>query len=199
MTALEGGPEQRLTPLATRCVQPDLFSAAGGQPGASTLPGDPSPDPGETSPEVLAIADACCRTPQAIVCMLSAASLLRLLPDASARVWLGAPLRIYIPRTATPPRVLRWSNDKAFYVGVQTVMLHGVTVPHTGPARTVIDLVRYGRHVGGVEAATRCLRSYTSGGGTAAELQATASAVGMPRRAQEILDLLVLGVGLVQP
>lgn len=198
MNVFRGDPKQPLTPPPAPCRQLDLFGIAADRPRGSIAP-EEHPLLHGTAPEFLALAEAFSRTPQAVACMLTAARLQGLLPDAPDRVWLGAPLRVYVPKTGpAPARVLRWSNAQAFHAGVQRVVLHDVTILLTGPARTVVDLVRYRRHVGGVEAASQCLRTFSRAGGTPTDLRSAAAAVGMPQRAQDALDLLILGAGLTR-
>ncbi|MGI4951351.1 MAG: type IV toxin-antitoxin system AbiEi family antitoxin domain-containing protein [Janthinobacterium lividum] len=139
--------------------------------------------------------DVCVQNPRAVMCMLTAARFLGLLNDEPLSLWLGVPLRAYVMKRGAPAlRVLRWSDVASFNVGVQDTVVGGARVRHTTPERTVIDLVRYGRHVGGSGIALACLRSYAALGGTALQVREMAHAIRVPAQAKVVLDTLLLSM-----
>lgn len=131
-----------------------------------------------------------------VVCMITAAQFQDLLPGLSGPLWLGVPLRTHFPkRDPADLRVLHWSNRPAFEVGVEEAVFCDVTIVVTSRERTIVDLVRYGRHVGGSAAAARCLWAYVTAGGSRKALRDMADAMCMPRPARLVLDVLLNGMG----
>ena len=176
-------------------IQDDLFPdergfADGRGPGNPSLPRDGCDAPGP------AMLDCYSRVRGAVVCMHTAARLHGLLAGASRTLWLGAPLRVHVPRRDRADlRVIRWSNGQAFEVGVEEISFPESAVRCTSPERTLVDLVRYGRHAGGTTTAVRCARAYFEAGGTEASVGAVADALRISRPARVILETLLLGMG----
>ena len=176
-------------------IQDDLFPkegrfADGREHGHPSLPRDACDTPGS------AMLDCYSRVRGAVVCMHTAARLHGLLSGASRTLWLGAPLRVHVPRRDRADlRVIRWSNRQAFEVGVEETSFPEGAVRCTTPERTLIDLVRYGRHAGGTATAVRCARAYFESGGTEASVGAVADALRISRPARVILETLLLGMG----
>lgn len=131
-----------------------------------------------------------------VVCMLSAAQIHRLSSTGEGALWLGVPLRVHVPRRdPSSLRILRWSNRTAFEVGVEEVGFDEITIRCTTPERTVVDLLRYGRHLGGLATAAQCLRAYTASGGDHKAIRDIADAVRVPHAARLILDALLSAGG----
>lgn len=140
--------------------------------------------------------DCYSRVRGAVVCMHTAARLHGLVAGGSSALWLGAPLRVHVPRRDRADlRVIRWSNHQAFEVGVEEISFSECAIRCTTPERTLIDLVRYGRHAGGTTTAVRYARAYFDAGGTEASVRAVADALRISRPARVILETLLLGVG----
>jgi len=137
-----------------------------------------------------------CRVRGAVVCMHTAAHLHGLLQGPPRTLWLGVPLRVYVPRhDPAGLQVIRWSNRQAFDVGVEEMPVPDGIVRRTTPERTIIDLVRYSRHAGGTTTAVRCLRAYIGAGGSETRIREIADALQVSRPAWVVLDALLLGVG----
>ncbi|WP_140884657.1 type IV toxin-antitoxin system AbiEi family antitoxin domain-containing protein [Muricoccus nepalensis] len=154
---------------------------------------------GASSPEEVALAAACARMPEAVVCMLSAAWMNNLLDDPPPVTWIALPLRVHAARVDGPPRrTLRWSYEGAFDIGVEVKEVCGVPVRRTNAARTLVDLVRYERHLSGRDIGPRAAARFFAAGGTSTSVTEIAEAVGMPRKSREILDI-VLTTLAVQP
>lgn len=83
-------------------------------------------------------------------------------------------------------RFVHWRDPAAFEVGVEEKVVSGVTVRTTGPARTVVDMLRMSSVVG-EDRALECLRDYLDGSEPVAELQATAAALGVGKRLAPVL------------
>ena len=90
-----------------------------------------------------------------------------------------------------PHRLLRWSFPGAFEVGVASSVIGGVAVTHTGPARTVIDLIRYARHVRLQHAGVLAGRKLASGGGDLFELLDVARRTRAPAETLRTVEILV--------
>jgi len=135
------------------------------------------------------------RVRDAVVCMTTAAHLHDLLPGLPTPLWLGVPLRVHVPqRGKAELHVLRWSNSPAFDVGVEQIEFRDVTLLRTTRERTIVDLVRYARRLGGSATAARCLRAYSAVGGREADVRRMADAVRLPRPARVVLDVLLAGM-----
>jgi hypothetical protein len=181
--------------LVIEPFQPDLFgqawSDASPQPGKAGL--SQSPGCGGGIGELLR--DVYPKIRGSVVCMSTAAQLHDMLPGLSAPLWLGAPLGVHVPRRDRAElHVLRWSNRPAFDVGVEWAEFHDITLLRTTRERTIVDLVRYGRHLGGSAVAARCLRAYSAAGGREADVRRMADAVRLPRPARVVLDVLLAGM-----
>lgn len=98
--------------------------------------------------ENYSLAMACARTPNSIVCLLSALRVHGIGSQAPAAIWLAIPHKARAPR---PPglrlRIVRFSGA-AWTYGVQATEFEGVPARITAPARTVVDCFRLERLVG---------------------------------------------------
>ena len=130
------------------------------------------------------IAAACARLPRAVVCMETAARLAGLGVGVGAPMWLGVPNGFHKNvLDPLPHRLLSWSWKGALEVGVVTSEVCGVPVRMTGPARTVVDLFRYARHVGGDEPGLTALRGLMRSGGSGEDVLTMARATLAPEGA----------------
>jgi hypothetical protein len=161
---LSDGCVRRSAQLVAEGVQPQAISDAvragvvtKAAPGAYYLTLSVAP------PERLAIAVACVRAPRGTVCLLTAAWLCGLADAPSPITWLALPVGAHIPRPGNgQEQFIHWSYDGAFDVGVVSDEVCGVRLLRTDPSRTIVDLFRYSRYLGGdhggMEAGIRFLR-----------------------------------------
>ncbi|PZR12910.1 MAG: hypothetical protein DI532_12125 [Azospirillum brasilense] len=183
-------------PLFLRPLQLELFGGAEAGPhargdGGASVPLD---DAGSSIARLLN--DIYPKVRGGVVCMVSAARLQDLLPGLSGPLWLGVPLHTHFPRRDPADlRVLHWSNRPAFEVGIEQAVFCDVTIAVTSRERTIVDLVRYGRRVGGSATAARCLRAYVAAGGSREAVWGMADAMRMPHPARLALDVLLQGLG----
>ena len=144
-------------------------------PGAYHLASSESPS------FLLAIATACARASGALVCLTTAAHLCGLLDEPPATVWIARPVGARVPKRGTiREQVVHWRNPGAFEVGVVRDVVCGVEVRRTNPVRTVVDVFRYARYVGGEETALRIGSRFLRQGGDPGSVLVTAGAVGTP-------------------
>lgn len=96
-----------------------------------------------SAPELVGLAAACSRMPQAVVCLMSAAYLCDLVDRPPETIWLAPPVGAHEAKEGeTPQRVVRWSYPGALEVGVVDKEICGVRVRHTGgpgPSSTCCD------------------------------------------------------------
>jgi predicted transcriptional regulator of viral defense system len=147
--------------------------------------------------------EAASRFPQALICLRTAAELHGLTTEARDTAFLAMPLE-YRPRPLSlgnpidgirPIRWLRW-GDKSMTLGVETLEIHGVLVPITSPARTVIDYFRYKaaaqtgarRGVFGKEEVLEVLDRYLEGRDADEALMSLASSFGLHAQIDAIMD-----------
>lgn len=94
------------------------------------------------------IAEAACKHPRAIVCLLSALRLHDLTTQSPFEVWLAIPNKARAPKSDYPPlRIVRFSasvlND-----GIETHQIDGVPVRVTNIAHTVADCFKFRNKIG---------------------------------------------------
>jgi predicted transcriptional regulator of viral defense system len=107
--------------------------------------------------ELETIAEVSKRTPQAIVCLLSALSLHGIGTQSPHEVWIALDRKGRKPMNlGTRVRVVRFSGAMLSY-GVVTQPIQGVPVKVTSPARTIVDCFRYRRKIG-LDVAMEALR-----------------------------------------
>jgi predicted transcriptional regulator of viral defense system len=129
-------------------------------PGAYHLPVDGKPS------TRLAIAIACVRSPRATVCLLSAAYLCGLVDEHPSMTWLALPVGAHAPKQGDlPEQILRWSYAGAFEEGVVTDEVCSVPLRRTDTLRTIVDLLRYARYLGGEDAGLQAGARYVRQGG----------------------------------
>ena len=129
----------------------------------------------------LAIAVACIRSSRATVCLLSAAWLCGLVDEPSSTTWLALPVGAHTPRRGyMPEQILRWSYAGAFEEGVVTEEICGVVVRHTDAPRTVVDLLRYARYLGGEDVGLQAGARYVRQGGDPVAILGVANRMATP-------------------
>ncbi|MBU1750049.1 MAG: AbiEi antitoxin N-terminal domain-containing protein [Chloroflexi bacterium] len=108
-----------------------------------------------------ALAEACKRVPQGVVCLLSALQFHGLTTQAPFEVWLAVERKARLPRVDYPPlRFARYSAP-ALAAGVEQHHIDGVLVKVYSPAKTVADCFKYRNKIGrdvAIEALNDCLR-----------------------------------------
>lgn len=107
------------------------------------------------------LAEVCRRVGNGVVCLLSALRFHGLTTQIPFEVWLAIDRKTRIPKMDYPPlRIVRFSAHD-LVAGVLAVIVEGVTVKVTDPARTVADCFAYRNTVGtdvALEALRDCLR-----------------------------------------
>lgn len=105
--------------------------------------------------------EACKRVTHGIICLLSALRFHGLTTQAPSEVWLAIRGNARLPKVDYPPlRIVRFSGH-ALTLGVEDLVLEGVPVRMTGPARTVVDCFKYRNKIGldvAIEALRDCWR-----------------------------------------
>ncbi len=104
-----------------------------------------------------ALAEACKRVPQGIVCLLSALRFHELTTQAPFEVWLAIGGKARLPKAGYPPlRIVRFSGP-ALAESVQGRRIEGVPVKVYRPAKTVADCFKYRNKIG-LDVALEALR-----------------------------------------
>jgi hypothetical protein len=140
-------------------------------------------------PDLLAV---CRRAPHAVVCLLSAAQVYELTDELPRAVQIAVPRGTHSPQITYPPvEVFRFAAH-TFELGLAEVeAAEGESVRVTGPARTVVDLMRLRRSIG-EPLALIALRRYLRrpGGRPAAliELARPLDVLGPLRAAVDVLE-----------
>ena len=94
------------------------------------------------------IAAICARTPQAVVCLLSALEVHDIGTQKPHEVWIAIRHKARVPKMGgLPVRVTRFSGMALTY-GVVATEFEGVAAKITTPARTVVDCFRFQSKVG---------------------------------------------------
>lgn len=142
-------------------------------------------------PELVGLATACSKMPQGIVCLMSAAYLCDLIDEPPDTIWLALPVRAHEAKAGImPQRIVRWSYTGALEVGIVDKEISGIPVRFTGPARTIVDLLRYGGRLGHATAGVSALRRYLATGGTVEEVLIVAELLSAPRDTKKVLETL---------
>lgn len=142
-------------------------------------------------PELVGLATACSKMPQAIVCLMSAAYLCDLIDEPPNTIWLALPIRAHEAKAGImPQRIVRWSYAGALEVGIVDKEISGIQVPFTGPARTIVDLLRYGDRLGRPNTGVMAVRRYLANGGTVEEVYAVAQFLNAPKHTMKVIMTL---------
>ncbi|WBV42520.1 AbiEi antitoxin N-terminal domain-containing protein [Pseudoroseomonas cervicalis] len=140
-------------------------------------------------PEFASLLAACHRMPQGVACLLSAGHLAGLVQEAPKQPWIALPATAHgSTARGQAGRLLRWTYDGAFEAGIVERRIGGASIKVTGPARTVVDLVRYGRHLGGLEPAADAIRRFVTSGGAFADVVAIAMQLRVPEETLRRLE-----------
>lgn len=103
------------------------------------------------------LAEAACRVPKGVVCLLSALRFHGLTTQAPFEVWLAIDNKAIAPKLDYPPlRIVRFSGA-ALTEGVEAHVVDGVTVRVTSVAKTVADCFKYRNKIG-LDVALEALR-----------------------------------------
>ncbi|WP_159994036.1 AbiEi antitoxin N-terminal domain-containing protein [Roseomonas sp. 18066] len=146
-------------------------------------------------PGLASLVAGCNRMPQAVACLLSAAHLTGLADRAPEQPWIALPLNAHgSTACGQVGHLVRWSYDGAFEEGVEERRIGGASVRHTGPARTVVDLVRYARRLGGMAPAAAATRRFVASGGAFSEVADVAMKLRVPDDTLSRLEMLQVAV-----
>jgi predicted transcriptional regulator of viral defense system len=107
------------------------------------------------------VAEAAKRSPQAVVCLLSALRFHGLTTQAPFEVWLAIENKAWRPRVEDLPLRFVYFSGKAYEAGIETYNIEGVSVKVYNPAKSVADCFKYRSKIGldvAVEALRDCLR-----------------------------------------
>lgn len=110
------------------------------------------------------LAEAAKRSPQAVVCLLSALRFHGLTTQAPFEVWLAIENKAWRPRVEDLPLRFVYFSGKAYDAGIETYNIEGVSVKVYNPAKSVADCFKYRNKIGldvAVEALRDCLRART--------------------------------------
>jgi predicted transcriptional regulator of viral defense system len=103
------------------------------------------------------ILEACSKSPQSIVCLLTALRLHELTTQNPFEVWLGIPNKSRPPTMDYPPlRIIRFSG-KALEEGIEQRSIEGIDVRITNLERTLVDCFKFRNKVG-LDVALEALR-----------------------------------------
>lgn len=109
--------------------------------------------------ELSSLAEVAKRLPHAIVCLLSALQVHGLTTESPHAVWVLIDRRARMPKIAYPKLEVVRASGAGREHGVRTLVIDGVNVQITTPAKTVADCFRFRRHVG-AEVALAALKDY---------------------------------------
>ncbi|PJF29483.1 MAG: transcriptional regulator [Phototrophicales bacterium] len=98
--------------------------------------------------EHMALIEVAQRAPNAVISLLSALQFHRLTTQLPFEVWLSIEGTSWKPQINYPPiHVVRFSGD-AFHYGIETHILHGVSVKIYGVAKTIADCFKFRNKIG---------------------------------------------------
>lgn len=95
-----------------------------------------------------ALAEAATRVPRGVICLVSAAAFHDLTDKIPSEIWMAIGPKDWRPRVDTPRIHFVRFNAKTLTAGIEEHAIEGVSVRIYDPAKTVVDLFRYRRHVG---------------------------------------------------
>jgi predicted transcriptional regulator of viral defense system len=105
------------------------------------------------------VAEASRRVPDGIICLLSALQFHNFTTQVTRDVWMALGSKAWRPRNPGLPVRFVYLSGPALHTGVQTHMIHGVTVRVYSPAKTVADCFKFRNKVGldvAIEALREC-------------------------------------------
>lgn len=143
------------------------------------------------TPELAALAAAGARMRRGVACLGTAAYLCGLTEELVAPIWMALPLRAHEAKAGdVAVRALRWSYEGAFERGLEEQTVCGTLVRHTGAGRTILDLIRYARLLGGPEFGIAAARKFVAAGGDFADVLGLADEMKPPKEAMRVLSVL---------
>ena len=105
------------------------------------------------------LAEAACRVPHGVVCLLSSLRLHDLTTQDPAAVWMAIEGNARAPSGSSLPIRIVYMSGPAFTEGISVHQVDGVTVRAFEPAKTVVDCFKYRSSVG-LDTALDALRDY---------------------------------------
>lgn len=112
--------------------------------------------------EHMALIEVAKRTPNAIVCLLSALSFHELTTQIPHEVWISIPRGSWRPNIEYPSLNITYLSKDAYSFGIQEHKIKGVVLKVYNPAKTVADCFKFRNKVGldvAIEALKETLRS----------------------------------------
>jgi len=100
------------------------------------------------SSELLNFAIASTRIPKAVVCLVSALHFHNLTTQMPWEIWLAIPRNSRTPHVDELSTRLVWYSSEMLRAGVVTVVVDGIAVKITSPARTIADCFKYRYKIG---------------------------------------------------
>jgi predicted transcriptional regulator of viral defense system len=138
--------------------------------------------------------------PQGVACLLTAAHLHGLALRPPQEVWLATTVGTRVPPVERPRlRVLHWAFPGALKEGVGKEVVGTCRVRITDPARTVVDLIRYGSLVGGEEIGMTAGQAFALANGSCSQLMTVAITTGAPRAVMRVIRFLETTLEQVSP
>lgn len=95
--------------------------------------------------------------PSMVVCLLSALAMHGLTTQVPRQTWVAISNKAAVPRVAFPTLEIVRMSDEALHAGIQEVLVDGISVQVTSPARTVADCFKFRSRVG-LDVAIEALR-----------------------------------------
>jgi predicted transcriptional regulator of viral defense system len=144
--------------------------------------------PAPSYPDLLAVAY---RAPRAVVCLVSAAAVHDLTDELPMAVQIAVPRRTWPPVITYPPVEVFLYDAARFELGIGTVdAADGEPVRVYSPARTVVDLMRLRKRIGGSVAQIALRRYVASPGAQIGQLMDLARALDVLGPIRSGVDLL---------
>ena len=103
------------------------------------------------------IAVLCSTHPNLVVCLLSALAMHGLTTQVPRQAWVAISNKAAVPRVPFPTLEIVRMSDETLHVGIQEVLVDGVSVRVTSPARSVADCFKFRSRVG-LDVAIEALR-----------------------------------------
>jgi predicted transcriptional regulator of viral defense system len=112
-----------------------------------------------------ALAEACKRVPNGVICLLSALRFHNLTTQNPHFVWMAIGTKAYRPRVDYPRLHIVRASGAAFSAGIEDHLVEGVTVRVYDAAKTVADCFKFRNKIGmdvALEALRECVRERRS-------------------------------------
>jgi predicted transcriptional regulator of viral defense system len=94
------------------------------------------------------LAQVCVRSPEALICLLSALRFHDLTTQAPFEVWVAIANKAHMPTMDYPPLSIVRFSDKSLAVGVKEYQIDGVTVRVSSIEKTIADCFKYRNKIG---------------------------------------------------